>query len=72
VRDRYEFICVWCGCNSHSRGYICSAPDGDGHLFKRTLVSGSETESMSPHGGKEAVKPVTENPVQRPWRRQYR
>lgn len=38
--EYYAFICVWCGVHSDSRpsNHACSAPDGDGHLFKRTKI----------------------------------
>ena len=32
-----KFICVWCKVDSDKAvGRSCCAPDGDGHLFKRT------------------------------------
>lgn len=37
----YAFVCVWCGAHSDSstsRFAPCTAPDGDGHLFKRTRI----------------------------------
>lgn len=36
-KDRWIFVCVWCGCHSDSpdRFKGCKAPDGDGHLFQR-------------------------------------
>jgi hypothetical protein len=35
---KYEFVCVWCGKKSSDPYSVCSAPDGDGHLFDRWEV----------------------------------
>jgi hypothetical protein len=47
--SRYKFICIWCGVNSDNEDVFkpCSAPDGDGHLFKRVLIS--EDFDLSPY-----------------------
>jgi hypothetical protein len=35
---KYEFVCVWCGKKSSDMSSVCSAPDGDGHLFDRREI----------------------------------
>ena len=45
-QELYAFVCVWCGAHSDSstsRFAPCTAPDGDGHLFKRTKLKNSDS-----------------------------
>lgn len=29
-----RFTCIWCGCESGSPAFLCTAEDGNGHLFE--------------------------------------
>ena len=39
--EHVRFVCVWCGVDSNSKERFnpCCAPDGDGHLFERKVIS---------------------------------
>jgi hypothetical protein len=45
--DMLGFVCVWCGCNSRDPQFVCSAPDGNGHLYE-----GPTDRANNPYRGK--------------------
>lgn len=42
------FVCIWCGTSANQRRLpvACSAPDGDGHLFKVANINFSTWEGF--------------------------
>lgn len=48
TKEQIHFICVWCHKEVEEAGLYCCAPDGEGHLFQRTI--------FKPNGGQYATQ----------------